>query len=145
MKNNLKLNTLNIVLKKDWKNAISTFEHGELILKNYHRGWCLDEEKKTVTRFTDEQKKFMEDLFEEGLKEKGNTVRPEVAKQKMKEAKDNNGNPMFKPIECLSKQQIKSFFGTLAKKYKQRTMERDFELRELRIEISNNARNLGNE
>uniref|UniRef100_A0AC34R5D7 Mobilization protein n=1 Tax=Panagrolaimus sp. JU765 TaxID=591449 RepID=A0AC34R5D7_9BILA len=127
------------------QNAISTFEHSELMLKYYHQGWCLDKGKKTVIRFTEEQKNFLEGLFEKGLKEKGNTVRTEIAEQKMKDAKDNNGNPMFKPTECLSKQQIKSFFGTLARKYKQRSMQRDLQVNELRYTVTANAQSLGGE
>uniref|UniRef100_A0A914YNH9 C2H2-type domain-containing protein n=1 Tax=Panagrolaimus superbus TaxID=310955 RepID=A0A914YNH9_9BILA len=92
--------------------ALSQFSGAENVLAHYPRGWALVEEKKTVKRFTEDQKAFMTELYDRGVKNSKDKVRPEEAETMMKSAQ-KDGEPRFTVAEVLNKKQIKSFFGNI--------------------------------
>uniref|UniRef100_A0AC34FM14 C2H2-type domain-containing protein n=1 Tax=Panagrolaimus sp. ES5 TaxID=591445 RepID=A0AC34FM14_9BILA len=124
--------------------ALSHFVGAESILTHFPRGWALADEKKSIKRFSEKQKKYMVQLFEQGLKNSKDMVRPEVAETMMKEANQLDGSPLFLATELLTKHQIKSFFGQLSKKNKLKTTKYDADVNELRKAIMEEAKKLSN-
>lgn len=71
--------------------------------------------RKPPKRFSEKQKKFLDDIFNRGVSSKIKCT-PSDAAKKMREAIDLNGQKMFKIEDCLKDSQIKSYFGRKAKK-----------------------------
>jgi hypothetical protein len=77
----------------------------------FDQGWALKGKKK-VKRFSKEQKTFLTHIFTEGQRT-GCKTKLALAAQKMKQQRDDLGNVVFRPADCLTEQQIKAFFANL--------------------------------
>ena len=72
-------------------------------------GWALKVPKRPA-RMTDNGKTFLMKKFEEGART-GNKADPVQVAREMKTLRNENGEPMFKPEEWRTAQQIKSLFS----------------------------------
>lgn len=83
-------------------------------VSNLPEGWALKAAKK-ATRFSDTQKKYLEEKFNIG-QTTGQKQDPAIVARDMRFAKKIDGSKLFKRDEYLSPQQIQSFFSRLAAK-----------------------------
>ena len=77
-------------------------------------GWALKTAKK-ATRFSDAQKKYLEEKFNLG-QATGQKQDPNTVARDMRFAKRMDGSKLFKRDEYLSPQQVQSFFSRMAAK-----------------------------
>ena len=77
-------------------------------------GWALKSAKKSA-RFTEAQKKYLEEKFNIG-QETGHKQDPEKVARDMRFAKQTDGSRLFSSEEFLTAQQIQSFFSRMAYK-----------------------------
>lgn len=68
---------------------------------------------KTPQRYSTAAKKYLEDLFDEGIR-MNRKLTPEEAEERMRTARGCHGKLMFNPEERLSSRQIASFFSRIA-------------------------------
>ena len=78
-------------------------------------GWALKSSQGGKTRFSDKQRDYLTSKFQIG-EETGQKASPAQVSQLVMAAKDASGNRMFSSSECLTVQQITSFFSRLASK-----------------------------
>ena len=91
-------------------------------------GWALSSSKKG-NRFSDTQKRYLEDKFKIG-QETGHKQDPAVVAHDMRFARNNKGARLFTVQEFLTARQIQSFFSRRAEKLRrqgQSTCETDLE------------------
>ena len=96
---------------------ISTIERGEVSVAaadELPKGWALKSSRKPV-RFNETQKQFLTEKFEIG-EETGNKEDHAKVCREMRLKKDMHGLKVFSTEECLTTQQIASFFSRLASK-----------------------------
>ena len=74
-------------------------------------GWALMKRAPSV-RYAEKAKQFLEMLYDEGIRT-GHKDTPETAEDKMRKARDDNGNKMFLPAEVMTTAQIKSYFSRI--------------------------------
>ena len=78
------------------------------------QGWALKRQRKAA-RFTEDQRKYLDDKFQIG-QETGHKADPEKVAKEMRYARDESGQRRFKVEEFLTVQQIQSFFSRSAAK-----------------------------
>ena len=77
------------------------------------KGWALKSSSSKRVRFTDKQRKFMADKFQQG-KSSGRKIDPASVARSMLTAVDSTGNRIFR--DFLTSSQIAGFFSRLASK-----------------------------
>lgn len=80
------------------------------------KGWALKSSAKRK-RFTDDQKKYLIEIFENG-ESTGRKANPATVAQSMRKAKHQDGTKVFTKNDYLTAQQIASFFSRHARKRK---------------------------
>ncbi|XP_078696170.1 uncharacterized protein LOC144924634 [Branchiostoma floridae x Branchiostoma belcheri] len=80
-------------------------------------GWALKGAKKTRARFSDKQRKYLEDKFDIG-QTTGRKCDPSQVAKDMRRAKNTSGRRLFEVSEFLTSTQISSFFSRLAARRK---------------------------
>ena len=96
---------------------VSTIERSEVSVAadaELPKGWALKSSRKPV-RFNETQKQFLTEKFQIG-EETGNKEDPAKVCREMRLKKDMHGLKVFSKEECLTIQQIASFFSRLASK-----------------------------
>ena len=79
------------------------------------QGWA-QREKRSSRRFNDNQRGYLDEQFEIGVRDSHRKVNPKNLAKQVQEAKDANGRTRFHPSEYLTKNQIRSYFSTKARK-----------------------------
>ena len=80
-------------------------------------GWPLRSAFVRKARFNSSQKEYLLKKFDM-VQKSGREVDPATVAQEMRAAKDCSGKPLFSINECLTSQQIQSFFSRVAAKRK---------------------------
>jgi len=78
-------------------------------------GWAITSSQVKRTRFTANQKDYLTKKFDLG-EILGRDSDPESVARALMAAMDSEGNPLFASAECLTSQQVASFFSRLAAK-----------------------------
>ena len=94
-------------------------------------GWAL--KTKWSVRFSEAQKKYLEDKFNLG-QQTGHKQDPERRSKDMRFAKKADGSRLFSSNEFLSAQQIQSFFSRMASKLRQAAGINDSDVRAAQYE-----------
>ena len=87
------------------------------------QGWAL-KIAKSNTRFNDEQKAYLNDMFDIG-QETGHKLDPGTVARNMRYAKDCSGKRRFSISEFLTPKQVRSYFSRRAAKIKNKPEESD--------------------
>ena len=103
----------------------------------YPQGWALKTPRKTV-RYSDKVKLFLKEKFSIS-DATGNKVDPQKVASDMRMARDEQGNRLFAAKECLSQQQIRSYFSRLAAAKRKGTTKPDNVTEEDIIETENDV------
>ena len=82
------------------------------------QGWALKTSKKT-TRFSERQKRFLDEKFSIGQKT-GHKLDAATVAREMRHKKNESGNRLFAVDEFLTPQQVQSYFSRMAAKLKNR-------------------------
>eukprot|EP00058_Branchiostoma_floridae_P002227 XP_002587715.1 hypothetical protein BRAFLDRAFT_94618 [Branchiostoma floridae] len=80
-------------------------------------GWALKGAKRMRARFSEKQRKYLEDKFDIG-QATGRKCDPTQVAKDMRRAKDSKGRRMFTSSEFLTSTQVSSFFSRLAARRK---------------------------
>ena len=92
-------------------------------LKSLQLGWALKGSKKAA-RFTNDQRKYLEDKFRIG-QETCHKADPEHVAQEMRYGRNKRGERRFKVAEFLTTGQIQSFFSRTAAKLRHAVARED--------------------
>ena len=111
---NQKVNSMSTSKQCAIQNVTDTYQQSKLL-----KGWAL-KQKKSRNNFSNQQIKFMCDLFEIG-KKTGRKVDPFKAAEDMRQIK-NDESFVFSRNEYLTGQQISSFFSRMAARDKKKDM-----------------------
>ena len=95
-------------------------------------GWALKTAKKSA-RFSDAQKKYLEEKFNLG-QDTGHKQDPEKVSKDMRLARKADGSRLFSGDEFLSAQQIQSFFSRMASKTRYAAAMNDTDIRAAQLE-----------
>ena len=76
-------------------------------------GWVLKSTQSRRTKFTDNQKQYLDAKFQVGERT-GKKADPTEVSKAMRTAKDSNGERLFSYEDFLKSQQISSYFSRLA-------------------------------
>ena len=79
------------------------------------QGWALKSSTSKRARFTDKQRKFLADKFQQG-ESSGRKIDPASVARSMLTAVDSRGNRIFSSADFLTASQIAGFFSRLASK-----------------------------
>ena len=90
-------------------------------------GWALKPTKKS-TRFSEAQRKYLEEKFNIG-QQTGHKQNPEQVAKDMRFAKKSDGSRLFSSGEFLTTQQVQSFFSRLASKLRHAVEVSDSDIR----------------
>ena len=80
-----------------------------------NKGWALKISTKIGTRFTEDQKKYLLEKFNQGIA-KNEKLDPILVSQQMRKERKSNGKPRFSKKDFLNEQQIQSYFSREAAK-----------------------------
>ena len=99
------------------------------------QGWALKSSTSKRARFTDKQRKFLADKFQQG-ESSGRKIDPASVARSMLTAVDSRGNRIFSSADFLTASQIAGFFSRLASK---KTLSREEDHEEALVGASQEA------
>ena len=88
-----------------------TFVENSCFKQSYQIGYALPKSNRGQVTFTPAQKKFASDIFQHG-QATNQKLNHELACQRMREARNDDGSRKFKPRECLTPLQMRGLFSS---------------------------------